>query len=232
MLKLKFPFAMIVSGSSGSGKTVFTQKLLNNWNTIVDQPFNQIVWSLSDVSTPPNLDQNLKIQLINGLPQENPEQFSVLVVDDQMVELEQDKKFANYFTKGHRHQNFCVIYLTQNLFNKGRFTRNITLNAQYFAIFKNPRDSMQFNVLARQLQPTNSKGLINIYKESTKNPHTYLFIDLCQDTDDAFRFRSDIFNPDYTTVFCPKNVLIKENGFTQVNQGQQTYFTCTKKRIT
>lgn len=37
----------------------------------------------------------------------------------------------------------------------------------------------------------------------TDKPYTYLFIDLTQTTHRLFRFRTDILNRDYSTIFCP-----------------------------
>ena len=42
-ITLKCPFTMLVCGSSGSGKTVFTQRLLENHDLLRDAP-KRIVW--------------------------------------------------------------------------------------------------------------------------------------------------------------------------------------------
>ncbi|KAG8238775.1 hypothetical protein J437_LFUL016614 [Ladona fulva] len=51
-----------------------------------------------------------------------------------------------------------------------------------------------------QVYPENSRELERVYKESTKEPFGYLVLDLGQDTDDRFHFRTKIFPEDETTT--------------------------------
>ena len=44
------------------------------------------------------------------------------------------------FTHG-RHEDVSVIFLTQNLFHKGKYTRDMSLNTDYMVLFKNVRDA-------------------------------------------------------------------------------------------
>ena len=57
--------------------------------------------------------------------------------------------------------NVSVVYLTQNVFDKNKYARTISLNAHYLVLFKNPRDASQF---ARQMYPNASKFAIEVYK--------------------------------------------------------------------
>lgn len=61
---------------------------------------------------------------------------------------------------------------------------------------KNPRDSRAIQVLASQMRPNNSKFVTSAYKDCTKNPYSYLFIDLSQQQNDLFRSRTNIFPDD------------------------------------
>ncbi len=47
-------------------------------------------------------------------------------------------------------------------------------------IFKNPRDRAQIGHLARQVYPLDSKFLLEAYQDVTKDPHSYLLLDLSQ----------------------------------------------------
>ncbi|KAG8225933.1 hypothetical protein J437_LFUL005969 [Ladona fulva] len=87
-----------------------------------------------------------------------------------------------------------------NIFYQSAQSRNISLNAKYIVVFKNPRDRLQFGHLARQVYPEKSQELERVYKESTKEPFGYLVLDLGQDTDNRFRFRTKIFTEDETTT--------------------------------
>jgi hypothetical protein len=54
----------------------------------------------------------------------------------------------------------------------------MSINTQYIALFKNPRDQIGPALLARQRYPSNSKKFMTKYIEATKRPYGYLFIDL------------------------------------------------------
>ena len=70
--------------------------------------------------------------------------------------------------------------------------RNISLNTHYFVIFKNPRDNLQFSVLARQMYPTKSKFVVEAYENATTIPYGYLFLDLKSDTEEPYRIRTNV----------------------------------------
>ena len=75
-------------------------------------------------------------------------------------------------------------------------------------MFKNPRDMSSIRYFSRQIDPTNSKNIIDIYTKATKKPFSYLLFDLTQETPDELRLRSNIFfennEPRKTYVQRPK----------------------------
>jgi len=60
---------------------------------------------------------------------------------------------ADIFTKILHHRNISVLHLTQNLFDKSKYTRTRSLNAHHLILFKNTENVSQFAVLARQIYP-------------------------------------------------------------------------------
>ena len=56
-----------------------------------------------------------------------------------MEEVSGEESLKNLFTKYGHHFNVSCIFMSQNLFNKGKL-RTVTLNTKYMFIFKNPRD--------------------------------------------------------------------------------------------
>ena len=70
------------------------------------------------------------------------------------------------------------------------------LKTDYFCIFKNPRNFSEIRTLAQQLTP-GSLNLIEIYKEATKNPFSYLLINLTQECDSSVKYISQIFNENH-----------------------------------
>ena len=86
-----------------------------------------------------------------------------------MDEASDDIRVSQLFSRG-RHDNLSVIYLTQNLFHKNQ--RSISLNSDYMIILKNVCDKSQFNSLAKQVMPSNTKFLNWAYRGATNEPHS------------------------------------------------------------
>jgi len=105
------------------------------------------------------------------------------------------------FTKGSHHRNISVILITQNLFHQANYCRDILLNAKYLVLLKNVRDNQQFMCMARQVHPECPNQLYKAYLNATKRPHSYLVLDLAQDTHDRLRFRTHIFLEEYPPTF-------------------------------
>ncbi len=91
----------------------------------------------------------------------------------------------------------------QNLFDKGRSHRTVSLNTQYMVLFKNPRDKSQIEVLARQMYPKNRNLLVAAFIHATQKPFGYLFIDLRPETDEQIRLRSNIFPGEDHLCYAP-----------------------------
>jgi len=126
----------------------------------------------------------------------------LLVIDDLMQET--DETVANLFTKGSHHRNVSVLFLAQNLFPKNKFARTMSLNAHYMVLFKNPRDASQFANLARQMYPKTSQFAVEAYKDATREPYSYLLVDLRPEQDEDLRLRTNIFPGETHYVYVPK----------------------------
>jgi len=69
----------------------------------------------------------------------------------------------------------------------------MSLNAHYMVLFKNPRDVSQFANLARQMYPKTSQFAVEAYKDATREPYSYLLVDLRPEQDEELRLRTNIF---------------------------------------
>ena len=116
----------------------------------------------------------------------------MIVIDDLMTELRNDKNQANLFTKGSHHLNISVVFISQNIFHQGTQMRTISLNCHYMLLLKNPRDKAQIKSLAAQIYPEKTKFLIEVYDYATKDQFGYLRIDLKQDSPEKYRIQSRI----------------------------------------
>ena len=128
----------------------------------------------------------------------------LIILDDLMDESKDNSQVSKLFTKGSHHRNISVIFISQNLFIQGKYTRTISLNSHYMIIFKNPRDKTQFSHIARQMFPGNSKFLNESFMDATSVPHGYLFLDFKQDTPEKLRVRTNILSNEETIVYIKK----------------------------
>jgi len=99
----------------------------------------------------------------------------MIVVDVHMSDISQ--VVADIFTKIFHHRNISVLHLTQNLFDRNKHARTISVNAYYLVLFKNPRDAGQFSILARHMYPSSWKFAEEGYRDATERPFGYLFVD-------------------------------------------------------
>jgi len=148
-----------------------------------------------------------KIYYNEGVPSdfENAHGRPWLITHDDLLNNAYSKEVCDLFTKGSHHRNISVILITQNLFQQGRYCRNISLNAKYFVLLKTVRDKNPFMFLARQLYPENSNSLYKEYLDGTQRPYGYLILDLSQYTNDRLRFNTNIFptDPPPPIIYAP-----------------------------
>lgn len=195
MLPFQHPCTIMVSGPSKSGKTTFINKLLQFKDQMFSTKFKEIVWCYGAV-VPYLSVENVRFH--EGIPSLETFEIqpnSLIILDDLMSET--NVVINDLFIKHSHHKSLTVIFIVQNLFPKGKHSRNISLNSHYLVVFKNPRDKLQIEYLARQIMPRDSKALVGVFEQATVNPHSYLLFDLTQSIPEALRIRTNIF-PDET----------------------------------
>ncbi len=214
--RLHHPSTFVICGPTKSGKTVFTCNFLHNLH-MFDTVINRIHWYNTETAALPpreNLPKHLQIKYFTKLPttfENDTDEPLLVIIDDLMYESSSNDVISQLFTIKSHHQSITALYLTQNLFHKGKHNRDISLNASYIILFKTIRGTSQLNTLFQQMYPDRWKQLQKIYKEVTTKPHTYLFIDLTQQTPDLLRLRTDIFKR-HITCYCSTDLLKEEHG--------------------
>ena len=126
------------------------------------------------------------IEFIEGLPNGNileGKKKTLVILDDLMNET--DKSVSSLFTKG-SHHDLSVLHLVQNLFNKNKHARTISLNAHYLFMFKNHQDASQITHLAKQMYPGHVHYLQEVFAGATSKACGYLLIDLEQETPEQY----------------------------------------------
>ena len=93
-------------------------------------------------------------------------------------------------------------------------------------LFKNVRDKRQFSYLANQVLPEDSSGLFKAYLDAMTRPHGYLLLDLTQDSEDRYRFRTNVFPHEYPPIIY---VALDDD---EESKGKLSHSTRVKKRKT
>ena len=212
----KHPFTSIVSGCTGSGKSVFVKKLLES--DFIQPPPEKLIYCYGQYQ--PLFEEikkhwtgNKTAMFVKGVPKNIQDIMEketsipkIVVIDDLMCEISKDKEVSNIFTKGSHHLNCSVILIVQNVYHQGSQMRDISLNAHYNIIFKNPRDCSQISTLSRQMFPSDNKRLIRAFQDATKKKYGYLIANCHPHADDYFKLYTDLFEPMYT-VYPPDDAL-------------------------
>ena len=178
-VRFRCPSTAILSGPSNSGKTTLVYEILKHARHIFHDPrciqnviFFYKQWqNIYDI-----MQQELKIDFINSVPtidvlkektqEASGDGGSIVIIDDFMQELTKDVSVL-FSTLSH-HLNIVVFLMTQNLFSKNPVFRDISLNATYNIIFKNPRDASQISYFARQYAPGKTQLIVDMFKRATK----------------------------------------------------------------
>jgi hypothetical protein len=122
-----------------------------------------------------------------------------------MDEACSSKTISTIFTKASHHRNLTVLYLVQNIFNKSKNQRTISLNTHYNIVFRNPRDVSQFRILAQQMFPTNTHWLLESFEDATSKPFGYLVLDHHPRSYDEKRVLTNILPSEQLKYYSIKN---------------------------
>ena len=70
-----------------------------------------------------------------------------------MAEGGNDKEVMDFFTKHSHHRNITILYLCQDMFPPGKYTRTISRNSHYIVAFRNTRDQLSMRNILLQAYP-------------------------------------------------------------------------------
>jgi hypothetical protein len=191
------PFNCVIAAPTMGGKTFLIKEILKFKDIMISPSPTKIVYCYK--AWQPTYDEirsnNTSILFHKGIYDMNkfkPSENNLIVLDDLMQECINDPEILSLFTVGTHHTSTSVFFLTQNIFSKGKYSRDLSLNSNYIINFKNPRDQLQMQVLARQIFGNKSKYLMESYDDATKKPYGYIFLDLRQDTELRNRVQTGI----------------------------------------
>ena len=203
-------FKMFVGGPSRCGKTFFVVDLIQNLKSICKKPPTNIIY-VYKVWQPKYEEIRNKVsvfiedcdELIEKIKNHSFNQHSLIVFDD-LINSKSLKNIAELFVVDGRHMNLSLIFLSQRMFVNDEYFRQISGNCDYFCVFKNPRKVNEIRELAKQLTP-GTLELLNIYALATKEPYSYLFINLTQECQESLKYTSHLFDFDhYLKIYVEK----------------------------
>ena len=144
------PSSVIIAGPSGSGKSDLVEQWLPYLNVFQVKPKTMVY--AYDRWQPRNdrMQKKNRIRFHRGLPDPSHltkrfghTRVGVLVLDDLMEEGGTGQTSVGFVHQRYdaHHRNITVLYLTQDLFPPGKFSKTINGNAHYILAFKNQRGS-------------------------------------------------------------------------------------------
>ncbi len=107
-----------------------------------------------------------------------------------------------YTVKCH-HRNITTITLQHSLYPPGKHSRTLSLNVNYFIIFRN-RDIQQIHYFGRQIFANKSHYFIQSYHMAIKEPYGYIAVDLHPQSNKKYQLRSKILKDETPVVYAPK----------------------------
>ena len=194
----KHPARLIVAGTSNSGKTFLVNSLIKKYHKNFTHIFicgvtEHDLQNDNDIKNKLYLSKDI-IDPIKELDDFEMKNANILfVVDDLQHQAVVSTIVADMYTKG-RHNNISICMLQQNLFLKGKFARDISLNASHFILLR-MRDITQIQFLARQVYGAGkiSNAFVDLYKHSVLGrKFGYLLVDLALNTPNELQLRSNI----------------------------------------
>lgn len=196
--------SIMITGSTGSGKTKWVQKFLENIDSMylydppkdvlycygVDQPLYDEIRNIPHL----NVTFNEGVPAIEDiLDYSESNVHKLIILDDLAHHVIKSQDMQLLFTQYCHHKNLSCIFIQQNLFQQGKYSKTIAMNCGYIVLFDNVRDKMQIMCLARQIFPNKSKQFLGVFRDATKTPYGYLVIDFSPNIDDRMRLRTNIF---------------------------------------
>lgn len=205
-MRFKSPFSLMCAGASKSGKSSLVFKLIKHRDKLFTNPEQQgNTYVFYTEYQPLFQEYNEYVREFVQGPctmkwlRENCDSNGktiTVVLDDLAQDSEAMAEASTIFSVGSHHLNVNVIFLTQNLFSKNKHQRDLSLNASYMILFRNPRDKSQIFNFAKQFMPSRPRTVREIYELATKLPFSYLLFDMNQITEERYRLISHLFSED------------------------------------
>lgn len=209
-LRLKHVFTAIVVGVTQVGKSYFVANLVKHNIECIAPSIQRIIWCYTEYQETlfnSVLEAVPSVEFHEGLMDDSTLDSGVrnlIILDDLLTEISNNKNITNLFIRGSHHRNTSVLVLMQNLYYPGKEIRTINLNSCYLFLFNNPRDQTSILNLAKQISPSNTKYVVDAYRQAVSRKFGYLFIDLKPNTSNDLRLRTGLIPGEEVAIFLPR----------------------------
>lgn len=223
-MKFAYPFRILLSGSSGAGKTYIAKQILIN-RDLFQKKTKRVVYFYPCYldQKPVNWDEDLGIPITYrvGIPSQDDIDVmlphTTIVLDDTYDEAIQSTAIDHLFRVNSGKKFLNVLIMTQNNFAAGKYGRNIRNNCNITILLRNCLDTRINKTVCSQA------GLQKAYaraKEDLKNQsYPYMFLDQSPRAHaSGYRLYTNIFDK-YPTVYSEsgmKGRVVPDSDFSQI----------------
>ena len=192
------PFRMILSGSSGAGKTHFAGELLKKKLFENDIEYVYYYHPCYLEEQPVDWHESMKIPVSyqTGLPTlehlTSMPPNSLVVLDDLMDKCVTSEVIDHLFRVISGKRKISVMIMAQNYFVNGKFSRNIKNSCNYSVLMRNCCDA---TINSRAARAMNLTKPVSLAEQSNANKeYPYIFIDQTQKGQvSGYQIYTDIF---------------------------------------
>ena len=196
--KFTYPFRIMLSGSSGAGKTYFAEKLLRN--NCFEKEIEYIYYFhpcyLEESPVNWHETMNIPVSYQTGLPSvellTSMPANSAIILDDLFDKACMSETIDHLFRVISGKRKLSVMIMTQNYFAPGKFGRNIRNSCNYTVLLRNYCDATINRRAVRAMGITKAFDVAQQYCKDDEYP--YIFIDQSQKGQvSGFQLYTDIF---------------------------------------
>ena len=192
------PYRILLIGDSGSGKTNSLFNLINQQSDIdniylyakdpYEAKYQFLIKKREDVGTKQFNDSKAFIEYSNNMNDiyKNIEDYDVIA--DMLSNKKLNPIVTKLFIRG-RKLNICIVFIIQSYF---AVPQNIRLNSTHYFIMKIPNKRKLQQTVFNYLSDSDFKDFMNLYKNCTAKPYSFLVIDATLASDNPSHFRKNI----------------------------------------
>jgi hypothetical protein len=189
-------FLMMISGSTGSGKSEFFKNLLHSPHLFAKFPDKIYIVYQANPMQYKSLHSISGLEICSTLPDVadiDTTKHTLIIIDDATQVIANKKhEIIDLFCVRCHHSNISTIIVVHNPYIKE--LRTARLNTGYHVLFRNLNDSSYITKFAHQTHPGRAQQFLNAFKKACSVPYGYIMYDAHPSVDDRDRLRGCILD--------------------------------------